>query len=169
MAFLSRWLPRRLRVSPFRVVPDWRVTGPGRHRQRACCHHGRRSRRRSRRGYGRRSAVPIPGRDASSSPKGWARNASSISAARPSRRALNQYYCYCVDEDFGTFFLKFCSYFPFNAKLCVNGNGWAKRQAARARIGFESLDNGFAAVDDVPALQAICPALGREQIDALLR
>src|SRR5215472_2039654 len=24
---LSRWLPRRLRVSPARLVPDWRVTG----------------------------------------------------------------------------------------------------------------------------------------------
>jgi len=30
---------------------------------------------------------------------------------------VNQYYVYCVDEDFGPFFLKFCSYFPFNAKL----------------------------------------------------
>ncbi len=30
---------------------------------------------------------------------------------------VNQYYCSCVDEDFGPFFLKFCSYFPFNAKL----------------------------------------------------
>jgi hypothetical protein len=27
MAFLSRWLPRRLRVLLARVVPDWRVTG----------------------------------------------------------------------------------------------------------------------------------------------
>ncbi len=27
IAFLSRWLPRRLRVSAFREVPDWRVTG----------------------------------------------------------------------------------------------------------------------------------------------
>jgi hypothetical protein len=25
---------------------------------------------------------------------------------------VNQYYVYCVDEDFGPFFLKFCSYFP---------------------------------------------------------
>jgi hypothetical protein len=82
---------------------------------------------------------------------------------------VNQFYCYCVDEDFGPFFLKFCSYFPFNAKLCINGNEWAKRQAARARIGFESLDNGFAAVDDPAALQAICDALGPAQIDALLR
>jgi hypothetical protein len=82
---------------------------------------------------------------------------------------VNQYYCYCVDEDFGPFFLKFCSYFPFNAKLCINGNEWAKRQAERAGIGFTPLDNGFAAADDPAALQAICHALGPAQIDALLR
>ncbi len=82
---------------------------------------------------------------------------------------VNQFYCYCVDEDFGPFFLKFCSYFPFNAKLCINGNEWAKRQAAKAGIGFTPLDNAFAAVDDVPALQAICHSLGPAQIDALLR
>src|SRR2546430_4280895 len=29
----------------------------------------------------------------------------------------SQFYCYCVDDGFGPFFLKFCSYFPFNAKL----------------------------------------------------
>ena len=81
----------------------------------------------------------------------------------------SQYYCYCVDEDFGPFFLKFCSYFRFNAKLCINGNEWAKRQAARAGIGFTPMDNAFAAVDNVPALQAICHALGPAQIDALLR
>ena len=82
---------------------------------------------------------------------------------------VSQYYCYCVDEDFGPFFLKFCSYFPVNAKLCINGNEWAKRQAARAGIGFTPLDNGFAAVDDPAALQAVCDALGPAQIDALLR
>ena len=82
---------------------------------------------------------------------------------------VNQFYCYCVDEDFGPFFLKFCSYFPFNAKLCINGNEWAKRQAAKAGIGFTPLDNAFAAVDDVAALQAICHSLGPAQIDALLR
>ena len=81
----------------------------------------------------------------------------------------SQFYIYAVDADFGPFFLKFCSYFPFNAKLCINGNEWAKRQAARAGIGFVPLDNGFAAVDDPAALQAICDALGPAQIDTLLR
>jgi len=82
---------------------------------------------------------------------------------------VNHFYIYCADADFGPFFLKFCSYFPYNAKLCINGHHWAQRQAARAGIGFEALDNGFAAVSDPAALQAICDQLGPEQIDALLR
>ena len=73
------------------------------------------------------------------------------------------------DEDFGPFFIKFSTYFPYTAKLCINGNEWAKRQAAKAGIAFEALDNGFAAVDDVDRLQNICDSLGPDQIDALLR
>ena len=30
---------------------------------------------------------------------------------------VNYFYFYCVDEDFGPFFIKFCSYFPYGAKL----------------------------------------------------
>ena len=30
---------------------------------------------------------------------------------------VNHYYVYGVDRDFGPFFIKFCTYFPFNAKL----------------------------------------------------
>jgi hypothetical protein len=82
---------------------------------------------------------------------------------------VNQFYVYAVDDDFGPFFLKFCSYFPYNAKLCINGHEWAKRQAAKAGIGFTALDNAFAAVDDVETVQAICAGLGPPQIDALLR
>ena len=81
---------------------------------------------------------------------------------------VNQFYFYCVDADFGPFFLKFCSYFPFNARLCINGHHWAQRQAERAGIGFTSMDNAFAAVDDVPALQAICDELAPAHIRALL-
>jgi hypothetical protein len=33
---------------------------------------------------------------------------------------VNHFYFYCVDADFGPFFLKFCSYFPFNAKLYLH-------------------------------------------------
>ena len=47
---------------------------------------------------------------------------------------------YLVDEDFGPLFIKFCSYFPFNAKLCINGHEYLKR-LARCGIAFEALDN----------------------------
>src|SRR5215212_1192545 len=85
---------------------------------------------------------------------------------------INFFYFYCVDADFGPFFLKFSTYFPYTAKLCINGNEWAKRQAAKAGIGFEPLDNGFASFDDpadVARVQEICDSLGPEHIDALLR
>ena len=82
---------------------------------------------------------------------------------------VNQYYMYCVDRDFGPFFIKFSSYFPYNAKLCINGNEWAKRQAAHAGIAFEALDNGFAACEDPRGLQMICDWLSARKIDALAR
>jgi hypothetical protein len=47
---------------------------------------------------------------------------------------VNQFYFYAVDEDFGPFFLKFSSYFPYNAKLCLNGHEYVKRQLAKEGI-----------------------------------
>jgi len=82
---------------------------------------------------------------------------------------VNNYYIYAVDRDFGPFFLKFCSYFPFNAKLCLNGHEYAKRQLAREGIAFEALDNGILRCADPKRLQAICNRLSAAKIDALLR
>ena len=90
----------------------------------------------------------------------------------PSTAVVNHYYFYGVDDDFGPFFLKFCSYFPYTARLCINGNEYAKRQATKAGIGFEALDNGFAVFDDpadVDVIQRICDELTEDKIDALLR
>ena len=82
---------------------------------------------------------------------------------------VNHYYIYCVDRDFGPFFLKFCSYFPYNAKLCINGHEYAKQQLKNKGIGFEALDNGVLRCDDPKRLQSICDGLSAEKIDALLR
>ena len=69
-----------------------------------------------------------------------------------------------VDEDFGPLFLKFCSYFPYNAKLCINGHEYLKRQLAKRGVAFDALDNGVLSCaypalmqqspDPVPALAA---------------
>ena len=82
---------------------------------------------------------------------------------------VNDYYVYAVDREFGPFFLKFCSYFPFNAKLCLNGHEYAKRQLAKRGIAFEALDNGILRCADPKRLQAICDGLSAAKIDALLR
>src|SRR5580658_1318375 len=82
---------------------------------------------------------------------------------------VNHFYVYCMDRDFGPFFLKFCTYFPYNAKLCLNGHEYAKQQLGQKGIGFEALDNGVLRCDDPKRLQAICDGLSAEKIDALLR
>ena len=79
-------------------------------------------------------------------------------------RVVTQWYLYCYDAGAGPFFLKYCGYFPYNAKLCCNGNEYAKAMAARAGIRFTPLDNGFAAVDDVAAVQAICDSFDEKVI-----
>ncbi len=82
---------------------------------------------------------------------------------------VNHVYFYCVDEDFGPFFLKFCTYFPYNAKLCLNGNEYAKCQLRKRAIAFEPLDNGVRCCDAPEALQRICDGLDAAKLDRLLR
>lgn len=82
---------------------------------------------------------------------------------------VNQYYFYGIDQDFGPFFLKFSSYFPYNARLCINGHEYAKHQLRQEGVEFEALDNGFLSCEDPSRLQAICDALSPEDIDRMLR
>jgi hypothetical protein len=82
---------------------------------------------------------------------------------------VNHYYFYAVDRDFGPFFLKFCSYFPYNAKLCLNGHEYVKRQLAQRGIAFEALDNGIRSCADPRQLQALCDGLSAAKIDRVLR
>src|SRR5215467_12609368 len=82
---------------------------------------------------------------------------------------VNHFYFYGLDEDFGPFFLKFCTYFPDNAKLCINGHEYVKRQLAKEGIAFEALDNGILTCADPKRLQQLCDGLSAGKIDALLR
>jgi len=82
---------------------------------------------------------------------------------------VNHFYFYCVDAEWGPFFLKFCSYFPYNARLCVNGNERAKRVAAAVGVEFTPLDNAFADCADPDRLQRICHGATPAAVDRLLR
>jgi hypothetical protein len=82
---------------------------------------------------------------------------------------INHFYFYAVDQDFGPFFLKFGTYFPYNAKLCLNGHEYLKRQLDRRGIPFEPLDNGILGCADPRRAQALCEGLSAEKIDAFGR
>src|SRR6266851_4828360 len=55
--------------------------------------------------------------------------------------AVNHYYFYVHDQDWGPAFLKIGTYLPYPVKLCLNGHEWVKQRLRRDRIRFESLDN----------------------------
>jgi hypothetical protein len=82
---------------------------------------------------------------------------------------VNQYYFYGVDDDFGPFFLKYSSYFPFGAKLCFNGHEYLKRQLAKEGIGYQELANGILSCDDPRRMQQLADRLTSSRIRRLLR
>lgn len=84
-------------------------------------------------------------------------------------RIPNHYYFYGLDADFGPFFIKFSSYFPYNGKVVFNGHEYAKRQAAKAGIAFQPLDNGFAWCEHPRRLQRICDGLSASRINRFVR
>jgi hypothetical protein len=81
----------------------------------------------------------------------------------------NHYYFYLLDEDFGPLFIKFCSYFPYAVKVCLNGHEWVQRQLAKEGIAFQRLDNGILSCDDPERLQQLCNELDAARIDAVFR
>ncbi|MGH8478085.1 MAG: hypothetical protein ACREXK_00540, partial [Gammaproteobacteria bacterium] len=82
---------------------------------------------------------------------------------------VNHFYVYCVDRDFGPFFLKFCTYFPYTAKLCLNGHEYLKRRLTQRGVAYEALDNGVLSCEDPRRAQALCDGLSASTLDALLR
>lgn len=82
---------------------------------------------------------------------------------------INVYYFYCLDQDFGPFFLKFGSSFPYAAKFCLNGHEYLKCQLARRGIAFQALDNGLLSCADIKAAQRLSDGLNDTKIDAFFR
>ncbi len=74
--------------------------------------------------------------------------------------AVNHYYFYLQDAEWGPAFVKAGTYLPYPVRVCLNGHEWAKQQLRRAGVGFASLDNGFLTCDDPARLQALCDQLG---------
>jgi hypothetical protein len=79
-------------------------------------------------------------------------------------RRVGIYYFYVLDPDFGPGFIKICTYFPYPAKVWINGHEWAKRQADHHGIGYTALTNGFATCAQPERLQAICDRFGADDV-----
>jgi len=82
---------------------------------------------------------------------------------------VNHYYVYILDRDFGPLFIKFCTYFPYAVKGCLNGHEWLKRQLAQRGIAYEPLDNGIRSSEDAARVQRIADTLDAAKIDAVFR
>ena len=78
--------------------------------------------------------------------------------------AVNHYYFYVQDPEWGPAFLKIGSYLPYPVKLCLNGHEWVKQRLHRERVRFESLDNGFLSCRQPDRLQQICDQLGPNDV-----
>ena len=81
----------------------------------------------------------------------------------------NNYYFYIRDPDWGPTFIKTVAYAPWPVWIYLNGNEWAKQQAAQQGIEFRALDNGFASCEDPQALAADLPQPVRGGCPLVLR
>jgi hypothetical protein len=81
----------------------------------------------------------------------------------------DHWYLYFSDHEWGSAFLRLCSYAPYPLWCCANGNEWAKRQLANAGIGFGALDNGLRAVEDPTAAHRVWARQGAGRVRDLLR
>ena len=58
-------------------------------------------------------------------------------------RFVQQYYFYLQDQDFGRMFVRVCPYFPFSARVCLNGHEWLACRLRDEGIAFEQCANAF--------------------------
>jgi hypothetical protein len=82
---------------------------------------------------------------------------------------VNAWYFYGLDAEFGPFFLKYCTYFPYTGRFCFNGHEYLKRQAERRGIDFQALDNGVASCEDPARAQRIADGLSPAKIESFVR
>jgi len=78
--------------------------------------------------------------------------------------AVNHFYFYVQDRQWGPAFVKVGAYLPFPVKLCLNGHEWAKQQLRGEGISFSSLDNGFLSCGQSDRLQDICDTLSSSDV-----
>jgi hypothetical protein len=82
------------------------------------------------------------------------------------RRFVWQYYFYLQDRDFGRMFLRVCPYFPFNARVCINGHEWLARRMAEEAIPFRQCGNAFLACGDPRRMGQLADEFSARHVEA---
>jgi hypothetical protein len=81
-------------------------------------------------------------------------------------RFVQQYYFYIQDRDFGRMFLRVCPYFPFSARLCLNGHEWLACRLRQEGIAFEQCANAFRSCTNPARLQELSDQFSAADLEA---
>jgi hypothetical protein len=81
-------------------------------------------------------------------------------------RFVWQYYFYVNDAKFGRMFLRICPYFPFNARVCLNGHGWLAYCMRERGIRFRQCKNALLTCSDPDTLQRCSDLLCAAHMEA---
>jgi len=79
-------------------------------------------------------------------------------------RFVWHYYFYLQDPDCGRMFLRICPYFPFNARVCLNGHEWLACRLREEKIRFQQCGNAFRTCGDPVRLQALADSFAPAHI-----
>lgn len=79
-------------------------------------------------------------------------------------RFVEQYYFYLKDRDFGRMFLRICPYFPFNARLCLNGHEWLACRMRQEGLRFHQAGNAFLTCSDPRRLQELSDEFSSQHV-----
>ncbi len=72
---------------------------------------------------------------------------------------VNHYSFHIIDPDWGHVIIKLCPHLPFNAQIILNAHEYAARQAKKAGIIFEKIDNCFTSISDAAGFVKIADTM----------
>jgi hypothetical protein len=81
-------------------------------------------------------------------------------------RFVQQYYFYIQDRDFGRMFVRVCPYFPFSARICLNGHEWLACRLREEGIAFEQCANAFRTCANPTRLQELADQFAPTHIES---
>lgn len=83
-------------------------------------------------------------------------------------RAVNHYYFYIRDREFGCSFIRIGTYLPFPMRVWLNPHEWVEQSMRAQGRTCQRVGNSFMATDDPEKLQRACDAFNSETVRRFL-